>query len=110
MSPGVAAHVVDPEGNSVTGEVGELAIRAPFVGMTYSFWRDDQRYLETYWQAIPGIWVHGDLALRTREGNFFIMGRSDDTLKVDGKRRGPAEVDEGVLELPSLAGAAANGL
>src|SRR3546814_13487329 len=78
--------------------------------MTYSFWRDDQRYLETYWQAIPGIWVHGDLALRTREGNFFMMGRSDDTLKVAGKRLGPAEVEEVVLELPQLAEAAAIGV
>src|SRR3546814_6127367 len=78
--------------------------------MTYSFWRDDQRYLETYWQAMPGIWVHGDLALRTREGNFFMMGRSDDTLKVAGKRLGPAEVEEVVLELPQLAEAAAIGV
>src|SRR3546814_6855178 len=78
--------------------------------MTYSFWRDDQRYLETYWQAIPGIWVQGDLALRTREGNFFMMGRSDDTLKVAGKRLGPAEVEEVVLELPQLAEAAAIGV
>ncbi|MBO9353958.1 AMP-binding protein [Bordetella petrii] len=110
ISPGVAADVVDPEGNSVTDEVGELAIRAPFVGMTHSFWRDDPRYLETYWHAIPGIWVHGDLALRTPEGNFFMMGRSDDTLKVAGKRLGPAEVEEVVLELPQLAEAAAIGV
>jgi acetyl-CoA synthetase len=94
----------------VTGEVGELAIRAPFVGMTQSFWHDDERYLETYWQAIPGIWVHGDLALRTPEGNFFMMGRSDDTLKVAGKRLGPAEVEEVVLELSDVAEAAAIGV
>nr|WP_322060068.1 AMP-binding protein [Paraburkholderia sp. J63] len=110
VSPGVAADVVDPAGNSVTGEVGELAIRAPFVGMTQSFWRDDERYLETYWQTIPGIWVHGDLALRTPEGNYFMMGRSDDTLKVAGKRLGPAEVEEVVLELPDVAEAAAIGV
>ena len=84
---GVAADVVNADGMSVTGEVGELAIRAPFVGMTQSFWCDDERYLETYWHTIPGIWVHGD-PLRTPDGNYFMMGRSDDTLKVAGKRLG----------------------
>lgn len=110
VSPGVAVDVVNGEGRSLTGEVGELAIRAPFVGMTQSFWRDDQRYLETYWQSIPGLWVHGDLALRTPEGNFFMMGRSDDTLKVAGKRLGPAEVEEVVLELAEVSEAAAIGV
>ncbi|WP_408733323.1 AMP-binding protein [Burkholderia cenocepacia] len=110
VSPGVAADVVNGDGQSVIGEVGELAIRAPFVGMTQSFWRDDERYLETYWQTIPGTWVHGDLALRTSEGNYFMMGRSDDTLKVAGKRLGPAEVEEVVLELPDVAEAAAIGV
>jgi acetyl-CoA synthetase len=109
-SPGVAVDVVNPDGQSVTGEVGELAIRAPFVGMTHSFWHDDERYFETYWQAIPGIWVHGDLVLRTPEGNYFMMGRSDDTLKVAGKRLGPAEVEEVVLELNDVAEAAAIGV
>jgi acetyl-CoA synthetase len=110
ISPGVAADVVNAEGESVTGTVGELAMRAPFVGMTKSFWHDDQRYLETYWQTIPGLWVHGDLALRTSEGNFFMMGRSDDTLKVAGKRLGPAEVEEVVLELSGVSEAAAIGV
>lgn len=106
----MAADVVNADGQSVTGEIGELAIRAPFVGMTQSFWHDDERYLETYWQTIPGIWVHGDLALRTSTGNYFMMGRSDDTLKVAGKRLGPAEVEEVVLELPDVAEAAAIGV
>ena len=110
ISPGVAADVVDASGRSITGEVGELAIRAPFVGMTHSFWRDDERYLDTYWRTVPGLWVHGDLALRTSEGNFFMMGRSDDTLKVAGKRLGPAEVEEVVLELADVGEAAAIGV
>lgn len=110
VSPGVDVDVIDPSGLSVTGEVGELAIRAPFVGMTHSFWHDDERYLETYWQTIPGVWVHGDLALRTDDGDFFMMGRSDDTLKVAGKRLGPAEVEEVVLELSGVAEAAAIGV
>jgi acetyl-CoA synthetase len=110
VSPGVDVDVVDPEGRPLVGQVGELAVRQPFIGMTQSFWRDDDRYLETYWQAIPGLWVHGDLALRRADGCFFMMGRSDDTLKVAGKRLGPAEVEEVVLELPEVAEAAAIGV
>ena len=109
-SPGVDVDVVDGEGKPVTGAVGELVVRKPFVGMTQSFWRDDERYLDTYWRTIPGLWVHGDLALRREDGNFFMMGRSDDTLKVAGKRLGPAEVEEVVLELHDVAEAAAIGV
>ncbi|TEA77230.1 AMP-binding protein [Allopusillimonas ginsengisoli] len=109
-SPGVAIDVVDPQGKPITGLVGELAVREPFVGMTSSFWQDDERYLESYWRTIPGIWMHGDLALRRRDGNFFMMGRSDDTLKVAGKRLGPAEVEEVILELPEIVEAAAIGV
>jgi acetyl-CoA synthetase len=109
-SPGVAVDVVDAEGHSLTGSVGELAVRQSFVGMTHSFWHDDERYLDTYWGTIPGLWVHGDLALRREDGNFFMMGRSDDTIKVAGKRLGPAEVEEIVLELPEVAEVAAIGV
>jgi acetyl-CoA synthetase len=111
VSPGVAVDVADAEGRPLTGSVGELVVREPFVGMTHSFWQDDARYLDTYWHTTPGIWVHGDLALRRAEdGVFFMMGRSDDTLKVAGKRLGPAEVEEVVLELPGVAEAAAIGV
>ncbi|MBO9648159.1 MAG: AMP-binding protein [Variovorax sp.] len=109
-SPGVDVDVVDSEGRPATGVVGELIVRKPFIGMTQSFWRDDERYLDTYWRTIPGLWVHGDLALRREDGNFFMMGRSDDTLKVAGKRLGPAEVEEVVLELHEVAEAAAIGV
>lgn len=110
ISPGVAADVADADGKPLTGAVGELVVRQPFVGMTQSFWRDDKRYLDSYWHTIPGLWVHGDLALRREDGCLFMMGRSDDTLKVAGKRLGPAEVEEIVLELPEVAEAAAIGV
>lgn len=109
-SPGVAVDVVGADGCSLIDEVGELAIREPFLGMTRSFWRDDERYLETYWHSLPGIWVHGDLALRRHDGQFFLRGRSDDTLKIAGKRLGPAEVEEIVLRLPGVSEAAAIGV
>ena len=109
-SPGIDVTVTDSAGNPIVGEVGELVIREPFVGMTASFWQDDARYLDSYWNTIPGVWVHGDLAVKTPEGGFVMMGRSDDTLKVAGKRLGPAEVEEVVLELDEVSEAAAIGV
>lgn len=109
-SPGVDVTVVGVDGEEIIGEVGELAVRAPFVGMTQSFWQDDERYLESYWRTIPGLWIHGDLAMRDDAGGFFMLGRSDDTLKVAGKRLGPAEVEEVVLELDAVSEAAAIGV
>lgn len=108
-SPGVAVDVIDPEGHSLTGSIGELAIRAPFIGMTASFWEDEERYLESYWQTIPGIWVHGDLAMRTKDGHYFILGRSDDTIKIAGKRVGPGEVEEILVEIDGVVEAAVIG-
>lgn len=110
ISPGVDLDVVDSSGNSIVNSVGELVVRQPFVGMTQSFWQDDERYLETYWRTIPGVWVHGDLVIRRSDGKFFMMGRSDDTIKVAGKRLGPAEIEEIVLELDEVSEAAAIGI
>jgi acetyl-CoA synthetase len=109
-SPGIAVDVVDANGAPLTDAVGELVVRRPFVGMTRSFWNDDERYLETYWRTIPGVWRHGDLAVRRPDGDFFMRGRSDDTLKVAGKRLGPAEVEEIVLEVAGVGEAAAIGV
>ena len=109
-SPGIDADVVDSEGQSTRDSVGELAIREPFVGMTQSFWQDDERYLETYWRTVPGRWLHGDLAIHLSDGGFLLRGRSDDTLKVAGKRLGPAEVEEILLDLPAVSEVAAIGV
>ncbi len=109
-TPGIEVDVVDGEGRSLTGQVGELAVRAPFVGMTQSFWEDDARYLETYWETVPGIWIHGDLAIRDAAGNYILVGRSDDTIKVAGKRIGPAEIEEIVVEIAGVSEAAAVGV
>jgi acetyl-CoA synthetase len=108
-SPGVAADVVDPQGKSLTGAIGELAVRAPFVGMTAGFWQDEERYLDSYWRTIPGMWIHGDLAMRTEDGDYFLLGRSDDTIKIAGKRVGPAEVEEILVEIDGVVEAAVIG-
>ena len=78
--------------------------------MTRGFWQDSERYLETYWSRIPGTWVHGDWALIDDDGYWFIQGRSDDTLKVAGKRVGPAEVESAAVSHPAVLEAAAVGV
>jgi acetyl-CoA synthetase len=109
--PGIAADVLDAEGRSVRGEVGELAIRNPWPGMTRGFWGDRQRYLDTYWGRFEGIWVHGDWAYADPDdGLWYVLGRSDDTIKIAGKRLGPAEVESVLVGHPWVAEAAAIGV
>src|SRR3954471_14479430 len=107
---GMAMDVVDAEGRPVRGEVGELVCRKPFPGMTRGFWRDEDRYLDTYWRRLPGIWVHGDWAFVDEDGFWFLHGRSDDTLNIAGKRLGPAELESAVVGHPLVAEAAAVGV
>lgn len=108
--PGMDADVVDAEGQSVRGEVGELVVRQPWIGMTRGFWNDADRYLDSYWRRFPGVWVHGDFAAIDRDNLWYILGRSDDTIKVAGKRLGPAEV-EGILNAhPDVRESAAIGV
>ncbi len=107
---GVAADVVDASGRAVRGEVGELVIRQPMPGMTRGFWDDRERYLESYWRRLPGTWVHGDWAVVDPDGYWYIHGRSDDTLKVAGKRVGPAEVEGAATSHPAVLSAAAIGV
>jgi len=107
---GMAVDVVDAEGRPVRGEVGELVCRKPFPGMTRGFWRDPERYLDTYWRRFPGIWVHGDWASIDEDGYWFLHGRSDDTLNIAGKRIGPAELESAAVAHPAVAEAAAVGV
>lgn len=109
-SPGIDAYVADGQGARIFQQVGELTVGAPFVGMTRGFWQDDERYLESYWNAVPGVWTHGDFVFQDRDGHFLVLGRSDDTLKIAGKRVGPAEVEAVVLQLPQISEVAAVGM
>jgi acetyl-CoA synthetase len=108
--PGMAADVVDENGKSVRGQVGELVIREPWIGMTRGFWKDRERYIETYWSRFPDVWVHGDWAAVDDDGLWYILGRSDDTIKVGGKRVGPAEVESILVAHPQVSEAAAIGV
>jgi acetyl-CoA synthetase len=105
--PGMAVDVVDDAGNPVRGAVGELVIRNAWPGMTRGFWQDTARYEETYWSRIPGLWVHGDFARVDDDGFWYILGRSDDTIKVAGKRVGPAEIESAAVSHPAVQEAAA---
>lgn len=99
---GVPADVVDASGNSVRGSVGELVIRGPWVGMTQGFLDDPERYLDAYWRTIPDMWVHGDFALVDEDGFWYILGRSDDTMNIAGKRTGPAEIESAAVTHPAV--------
>jgi len=108
--PGIAADVIDENCQPVRGRVGELVIRAPWIGMTRGFWSDPQRYFETYWSRWPDVWVHGDFAAIDRDGMWYILGRSDDTIKIAGKRLGPAEVESLLAAHPGVLESAAIGV
>ena len=108
--PGIAADVADAAGRALRGAVGELVIRRPWPGMTRGFWRDPDKYLATYWKRFPDVWVHGDWARIDEEGFWYIEGRSDDTLKVAGKRIGPAEVESAATAHAAVLEAAAIGV
>ena len=108
--PGIAADVVDDRGNPVRNKVGELVVRKPWIGMTRGFWKDPERYTQTYWSRFPGVWVHGDWAAIDDDGLWYIVGRSDDTIKIAGKRVGPAEVESVLVEHPAVLEAAAIGV
>ena len=102
--------VVDSQGRSLRGEVGELVCRRPWPGMTRGVWRDPERYLETYWRRFPGVWTHGDWASVDEDGYWFLHGRSDDTLNIAGKRIGPAELESAAVGSGIVAEAAAVGI
>ncbi|MBV9932814.1 MAG: AMP-binding protein, partial [Actinobacteria bacterium] len=109
-SLGMAVDVFDEHGKPVRGEVGELVCTQPWPGMTRGLYKDPDRYLETYWSRWPDVWVHGDWASIDADGEWFLHGRSDDTIKLSGKRVGPAEVESAAVSHPFVVEAAAVGI
>lgn len=108
--PGIDAAVFDEDGKAVTGQIGELVVRNTFPGMTHALWLDNARYLETYWDRWEDVWVHGDLSSVSAEGVWKIHGRSDDTLKLSGRRVGPAEIEAALLRDSRIAEVAVIGI
>ncbi|MDP6831080.1 MAG: AMP-binding protein [Alphaproteobacteria bacterium] len=112
-SLGSGAAVFNEAGQlAAPGEVGELVMTQPSIGLTKSFWGPggDERYLETYWQDYPDTWRHGDFASIDEDGFWFLLGRSDDTFKIGGKRTGPAEIEALVVATGQVAEVAVIGL
>ncbi|RMG43536.1 MAG: AMP-dependent synthetase [Acidobacteria bacterium] len=108
---GMDVDVFDEEGRSVRGEVGYLVCKNAAPNMTRGFLNDPERYLKTYFERFgESVWFHGDWALCDEDGFWFLTGRADDTLKIAGKRIGPAEVEAAAVDHPAVREAAAVGL
>lgn len=110
--PGLAMDidVFDEEGNSLKNAIGHLVCKKPGPSMTKGFLKSPERYIETYFSKFPGVWYHGDWAKVDDDGSWFLYGRSDDTIKVAGKRVGPGEVESVLVEHASIAEAAVIGV
>ncbi len=109
-SHGMAIDVFDADGKPLRGSVGELVCTKPWPGMTRGIWGDDERFFETYWSMYPNVWRHGDWAMVDEDGDWFLLGRSDDTINVAGKRLGPAEVESVLVAHPAVAESAVVGV
>jgi len=107
---GMAVDVWGPDGRPIREGVGELVCTRPWPGMTRGVWGDPERYLAAYWSRWPGVWVHGDWASVDGDGEWFLHGRSDDTLNVAGKRVGPAEYESALVGHPAVVEACAVGI
>ena len=109
--PGMSADILNLDGKKVsTNEMGELVMRKSSIGLTKSLWNDDKRYIDNYWSIIKDYWVHGDLASRDADGHWYLHGRSDDTIKVSGKRIGPSELESVIVKSGKAKEVAAVGI
>ena len=110
--PGLAmdVDVYDDDGKPIRGGIGHLVCKKPCPSFTKGFLKDPQRYLETYFSKWPDVWYHGDWAHVDEDGFWFLHGRSDDTIKIAGKRTGPGEIEAALIEHPAVSEAAAIGV
>lgn len=95
------------------GQKGVLAIEGPLPpGCMQTVWRDDQRFVNTYWKSIPGRMIYStfDWGIRDEDGYFFILGRTDDVINVAGHRLGTREIEECISAHPQVAEVAVVGV
>ena len=109
-APGMAAEVVDEKGVPVRGRKGYLVCTRPAPSMTRGIWNDPDRYIETYWSRFPRMWYHGDWASIDADGQWFLHGRADESMNVAGRKVGPAEVEDAIMQHPGVAEAAVIGV
>jgi len=108
--PGIAAEVVDNEGQAVgDGEGGYLVITRPWPGMLRGIWGDPERYRETYWSRFPGMYFAGDGAKKDEDGDLWLLGRVDDVMNISGHRISTTEVEHALVGNPAVAEAAVVG-
>jgi len=108
--PGMDIDVFDEDGNSIRGEMGYLVCKKPSPSMTRGFWGEPERYINTYWSTWDNIWDHGDWAIVDEDGFWFLAGRSDDTIKIAGRRTGPAEIEAALMKHVAVSEAATIGI
>jgi acetyl-CoA synthetase len=107
---GMDIDVFDDDGKPIKGGIGHLVCKKPGPSMTKSFLNDDERYLDTYFSRWEGVWYHGDWAHVDEDGFWYLHGRSDDTIKLAGKRTGPAEIESAINEHSQVQESAAIGV
>jgi len=108
---GQEAEILNEVGEPVPdGEEGFLVLKNPWPAMLRTLYKDDERYVSTYWSKYPGKYLAGDSARRDEDGYFWVIGRTDDVIKVSGHRLGTAEVESALVSHPAVAEAAAIGL
>jgi len=107
---GMDIDVFDDNGKPIRGQMGHLVAKKPAPSMTRGFWNEPDRYIETYWSKWPNVWYHGDWAKIDEDGYWSLHGRSDDTIKVAGRRTGPAEIEAALIEHPAVSEAATVGV
>lgn len=108
---GQVAQIVNEAGEPVPdGKEGFLTLLNPVPAMMRTLYKDDQRYVDTYWAPYPGRYTTGDSARKDEDGYYWVIGRTDDIIKVSGHRLGTAEVESAIVSHPALAEAAAIGL
>jgi len=120
-SPGVPMYgykvkiVHESTGEELTqpNEKGVVVIEGPTPpGFMQTVWRDDQRFVRTYWESIPGKQVYStfDWGIRDADGYFYILGRTDDVINVAGHRLGTREIEESISSHPGVAEVAVVGV
>jgi acetyl-CoA synthetase len=108
--PGIAADVVDEDGNSVPlGGGGFLVITQPWPSMARTIYGDDQRYVDTYWSRFEGRYFPGDGCKRDADGYYWLLGRVDDIMLVSGHNISTTEVESALVSHAAVAEAAVVG-
>lgn len=108
---GIDAQIVDEHGRACpANESGFLLIKKPWPALARGIWGDQKRFLETYFEKIPGVYFTGDGAHIDHEGDVHISGRIDDVVNISGHRLGTAEVESALVAHEAVAEAAVVGI